>query len=100
MTSPTLLGLPRELRDIIYDFLFGDFDIGRWPWALELLEEPSLWDRIFEQAHKVPFLGPLFFYRHPDDALEGTYSWVTGKIHNVPLLSVLLTCSRLHDEYT
>jgi hypothetical protein len=32
MASPSLLGLPRELRDIIYSYVHTEYLINEWAW--------------------------------------------------------------------
>jgi hypothetical protein len=66
MPPPTLLTLPRELRDMIYSYLHGDV-VAFKHWKCP----PKDHDR----------------------------SWAYGKIHNLPLLSPLLVCAQIHDEY-
>ena len=70
MASPSLLGLPRELRDMVYNNL--TYEATFTPWAQRLVP----WGRLevgnwADQLH----------------------------IHNLPLLSPLLSCSQVRDEY-
>lgn len=70
-SSPTLLSLPRELRNTIYDFL----------------------------AHEVEFV--WCWHKHPELGLDGLsmYRCVNIRIQNMPVPAVFSVCSRLKEEY-